>query len=273
MNKKWKQTLALCLALILLLGAAPLTAAAKTSIPADALEYNGHSYKVYKESMTWDKAKVYCESVGGHLVSITTREENTVVMMLIDTLPRDYDVFIGLSGDDWNKWVTGEPVSYSNWGKNEPDNLGASGQSKGAICNGTRGGTGDFYHCERGQWDDIENWVKRYFICEWETTNKNVKSVSVDDMTINYKQNATLRPVIEADNGSTVVVAYESMNPAAVTVDEYGNIYGAKPGIADIKVTVEDDTGKAVSDTCTVTVKYSPIQWIIVIVLFGWIWY
>ena len=272
MKKYWKRTLAFCMAIILLLGAAPLTASAKTSIPTNAVKYNGHSYKLYEKSMTWTEAKAYCENIGGHLVTITSREENALVAALLDVLPSTYDVFIGICADNWNMWVTGEKVSYSNWGVNEPDNMEGH-QFYGAIVNGTRGGERQSYHCEKGQWDDVDNWVCLYFICEWETTNKNVNTVSVDDMTINYKQSATLRPEINADEGASYTVKYESLNPVAVTVDDYGNIYGAKTGIADIRVTVTDSNGKTVSDICTVTVKYTAIQWVIVIIFFGWIWY
>ena len=44
-------------------------------------------------------------------------------------------------------------------------------------------------------------------------------------------------------------------------------------GTADITVTVTDEDGNAVSDTGTVTVHYMLVQWLIVILLFGWIWY
>ena len=42
---------------------------------------------------------------------------------------------------------------------------------------------------------------------------------------------------------------------------------------AEIKVTVTDEYGNTVTDTCTVTVKHTFIQIIIIVVLFGWIWY
>ena len=43
-----------------------------SSVPADAFKYNGHSYKLFNDGMTWEDAKTYCESLGGHLAVITT---------------------------------------------------------------------------------------------------------------------------------------------------------------------------------------------------------
>ena len=100
-----------------------------------------------------------------------------------------------------------------------------------------------------------------------------VRSVSIPDKTINYKKSATLNPTITADDGVKYTVKYESSNPKVATVDQNGNVYGAKKGSADIKVTVTDSAGNTVTDTCNVKVKYSFGQWLIVILLFGWIWY
>ncbi|MBQ7580682.1 MAG: leucine-rich repeat protein, partial [Clostridia bacterium] len=105
-----------------------------------------------------------------------------------------------------------------------------------------------------------------------------VKSVSIGDMTVGYKSSATLTPQIKADEGAKYDVTYSSSNPSAVSVDNSGRVtsnktFGFTPGSAVITVTVTDSNGNTVSDTCTVTVQFSAIQWIIKIVLFGWIWY
>ncbi|MGN1168480.1 MAG: InlB B-repeat-containing protein [Acutalibacteraceae bacterium] len=97
--------------------------------------------------------------------------------------------------------------------------------------------------------------------------------VSVDDIEMNYKKTATLNPVIDVDEGVNYTVEYSSSNPSVAKVDENGNIYGAKKGSADITVTVTDEYGNTATDTCNVKVKYSFGQWLIVILLFGWIWY
>lgn len=88
-----------------------------------------------------------------------------------------------------------------------------------------------------------------------------------------YKDSTAINPVISVDEGVNYTVTYTSSNPSVATVDENGNVYGAKKGSADITVTVTDEYGNSASDTCTVQVKYSFWQWIIKILLFGWIWY
>ena len=100
-----------------------------------------------------------------------------------------------------------------------------------------------------------------------------LKSVSVDDITVNYKSSAALKPKVDATSGLKYTIKYESLNQKIATVDSSGNVYGAKKGSADIKVTVTASDGSYVTDTCKVTVKYTAVQWIIMTVLFGWIWY
>ena len=101
----------------------------------------------------------------------------------------------------------------------------------------------------------------------------NVKSVSIGDITMNYKKSAKINPSITADDGAEYTVKYSSSNTSVARVDDNGNVYGAKRGSATITCTVTDSNGNTVSDSCNVTVKYSFGQWLIIILLFGWIWY
>ena len=102
---------------------------------------------------------------------------------------------------------------------------------------------------------------------------KNVKSVSIDDISLNYKKSTTLKPTIKADDGAKYTVKYESSNPKVASVDKNGKVTALKKGSAKITCTVTDELGGTVTDTCKVTVKYSFGQWLIKILLFGWIWY
>lgn len=100
-----------------------------------------------------------------------------------------------------------------------------------------------------------------------------VTDVSVSDVTLNYKKSTTIKPTIKADDGAKYTVEYSSSNTKVATVDDNGKVYGAKKGSATITCTVTDSNGNVATDTCKVTVGYSFGQWLIVIVLFGWIWY
>lgn len=95
-----------------------------TNIPSTAVEFNGHYYQVYDESMTWTEAKKYCESLGGHLATITSQEEQQFIeSQLVNGQKSCY----WLGGTDsavegkWN-WITGEEFSYTKWGADMPDN-------------------------------------------------------------------------------------------------------------------------------------------------------
>lgn len=100
-----------------------------------------------------------------------------------------------------------------------------------------------------------------------------IYSVDVSDITMNYKKSTTITPSITADDGAKYTVTYSSSNAKVATVDQNGKVYAAKKGSATITCTVTDSNGNTVQDTCKVTVKYSFGQWLIKILLFGWIWY
>lgn len=104
---------------------------------------------------------------------------------------------------------------------------------------------------------------------------KNVKSVSIDDISLNYKKSTTLKPTIKADDGAKYKVEYSTSNAKIATVDKNGKVTATKrgSGTATITCTVTDSNGNVVKDTCKVSVSLTWWQWIIIIVLFGWIWY
>lgn len=100
-----------------------------------------------------------------------------------------------------------------------------------------------------------------------------VNSVSIDNLSMNYKSSATIAPTIKADAGVDYTVSYRSSDNSVVQVDATGKVTATGKGNTTITVTVTDENGNVVTDTCDVSVKYTWWQWIIVIVLFGWIWY
>ena len=116
--------------------------------------------------------------------------------------------------------------------------------------------------------------VKTETIPKLEQPQGTVQNVVLNDLELNYKQTSSLNPEITADSSVSYKVSYESSNPNIIRVDENGSVYAAKTGSAKITVTVTDtSTGRTVSDDCIVNVSYSALQWFIMIVLFGWLWY
>jgi len=85
---------------------------------------NGHWYIGIYSYLHWADAKVYAESLGGHLATTTSQSELDVIRPLINnTLGADY--WLGASRASnttgWN-WVTSEPFSFTPWEPGEPDN-------------------------------------------------------------------------------------------------------------------------------------------------------
>ena len=117
---------------------------------------NAPRYKLIETPLTWQKAKAYCESVGGHLVTITSASEQaTVQSLLSNDIP---DCWIGGSrnADNAFAWVTDEPMTYTNWKSGEPSNTG-EGEDCIKICN-------------KSNWYSGSDDEQLPFVCEWEDT-------------------------------------------------------------------------------------------------------
>ena len=111
------------------------------------------------ERFDFTEAKTYCESVGGHLVTITSAEEQAAVDNMISA--SDSISWIGATDEcsegSW-KWVTGEEFNYSNWLDGQPDNY-QDGQDYALMFSDGKCG-----------WDDVgkDNGSVEYFVCEFE---------------------------------------------------------------------------------------------------------
>ena len=213
-----KRVLSMVLALVMLVGMMPYVALATeetTDLPDDAVEFNGHYYKVYDESMTWGEAKVYCENFGGHLVTITTQEEQSFITSIINVSTKFY-LWIGAYKSNNNQyvWITGEELVYSNWAKGEPNNSDRVEDSLMIYA--------DDSVVDAGLWNDASgNGNKRYegfiddfgFICEWDY---NVKIEDGFNFYMNYSSNYI-------NVGSTVDlhIGYYLNNTLDTTVDDY----------------------------------------------------
>jgi hypothetical protein len=124
--------------------------------------FQEHLYEVfYNSENTWHNARDNCESLGGHLATISTKEEDDFLTdLLLGIIPEtSFGAFIGLSDEAdegvW-EWVTGEPLNYTNWDIQEPY------------------GNGDYVHKWmylgpvdiQGAWNDVPADYVDYYICE-----------------------------------------------------------------------------------------------------------
>jgi len=129
-------------------------------------------------SETWDTAKQRSEEAGGHLVTITSKEESDFVFNLFSKDERFVSVdssgslngpWIGLFQADgarepsggW-QWVTGEPFTFKNWSPWAPDNHSA-GENYGRYWGRP---TGSAMLKRAGVWDDGQRQADFRFIVE-----------------------------------------------------------------------------------------------------------
>lgn len=61
----------------------------------------------------WTSAQDFCVEEGGTLVTIENEVEQAFITM--NLYGQTTDVWIGLQNDDYEKWLSGKPVAYSNW--------------------------------------------------------------------------------------------------------------------------------------------------------------
>ena len=92
----------------------------------ESISWNGHNYLYYSTPVSWYFAKEFCETQGGHLVTITSEAENNFVRSIMNGAN---SIWTGGSDQDsegsWY-WVTGEPFAFFNWQDYQPDNYNNS---------------------------------------------------------------------------------------------------------------------------------------------------
>ncbi len=86
---------------------------------------------------------------------------------------------------------------------------------------------------------------------------------------VNYKTSFSLGLTWEKETGDETVT-WTSSDENVLKVDESGTVTAVGKGTATITATVD---GTDVNDFTTITVDYAWWQWILLIFLFGWIWY
>lgn len=94
--------------------------------------------------------------------------------------------------------------------------------------------------------------------------------LSQTELKLNYRDSGLLTARLLPETVTDPGVLFESEDPQVASVDGEGRVQGLKRGSTRILCRSADGFA---SQTCQVTVGYSPLQWVIEILLFGWIWY
>ena len=129
-------------------------------------------YMIFDEKLPWHVAKKYCETLGGHLVTIESAEENKIIYDLIQDGTSKYYWIGGTDAEEdenW-KWINGTQFwkgdvygysvndTYVNWGDGEPNGGKNDGESNYACI-----------YRSTGKWDDtFYKHTEIGFICEIE---------------------------------------------------------------------------------------------------------
>lgn len=94
-------------------------------VPADAVEFGGHHYRIYDADVAdYDEAVAFCRRLGGELAAVTSEEENRFLYEYLYQSGYDH-VFLGASDsqEDGNwRWSSGEAFGFYKWAPGEPNN-------------------------------------------------------------------------------------------------------------------------------------------------------
>ncbi|MDP2114658.1 MAG: HYR domain-containing protein, partial [Bacteroidota bacterium] len=241
-------------------------------------DYNGHTYFMSNSMATPETAHANAIALGGHLVTINSAAENAFVSAM-----SPYYMWIGYTDRDVEgtfRWITDEPVTYTNWAPGEPNN---AGNEDWAVINW--GGS--------AMWNDWYYTVSAYYVVEfsggsvpttllsglgsgatfpigistetWQATDPS-GNVSTCSFTVTVVDN--IAPTVVAQN---ITVQLNSSGTATITAAQVNNGSTDNCGIASIVVsktafncsnvgantvtlTVTDVNGNVSTGTAVVTV-------------------
>ena len=135
--------------------------------PSDIVRWHAHYYeRVDSVGLSWKEANRAARArsyrgMRGHLVTITSPEENDVVFALGDLIAYHFGGYQDRFASDYHepdggwRWVTDEPWSYSPWSPGEPNDGG----------NGTEGYLVGWFG---NGWNDGQGITERGYVVEYE---------------------------------------------------------------------------------------------------------
>ena len=125
--------------------------------------YGGNTYVLFDKSTTWQSAKAYCESLGGHLATVTSEDEWSAISALCKNNGIIKSYYIGATDEGTNgtwRWITDEAwnADLAKWSSGNPDNW--HGIQEHALI---------WHVDDTPDWDDVqEAYIYSGFVCEFE---------------------------------------------------------------------------------------------------------
>ena len=129
-----------------------VAAASALTCPPEWVQSNSSCYYLSTYTSTWRNGQTTCETLGGHLMSVSGPAEQGVITDYL----RAADAWIGLNDlvDDGHfEWTDGTPVQYVNWADGQPNDL-LDQDCVSVLEDGS------------GKWDDNHCKYTKLFICE-----------------------------------------------------------------------------------------------------------
>ena len=188
-------------------------------LPASTYESDRKKYEYYNVSLPYTIAKEFCEAKGGHLATITSKEENNIIY---NNFPaKGWQYYIGATDvekENTFKWITGENFSYTNWNTGEPNNCYTDTAENYVIMD------------LEGKWNDYIG-QKSYvgFIAEYDMQSEKPTTTPVPTKT----PSVTVSPVI-----STPPISKPTQTPYAGYV--MGDLDGdSKVSLSDVQIALK----------------------------------
>lgn len=128
----------------------------EASVLDGAIEFNGHYYKSFEMKIEWKNAQAFCESMGGHLVTIESKEEQQIAVKTIVNGHQD-KYWIGAYKDknQMYRWYSGKMITEFYWEPGEPRGTDDN------IC----------IKKESGLWAVYPTYYNHSIICEWDSAS------------------------------------------------------------------------------------------------------
>jgi|GEM_PF-2237761 len=172
---------------------------------AYAGQLNNHLYYRSKTATNWQNAKASCEANGGHLVTINSLEENNFVFSHNASNINWIGLTDATAEGVW-RWITAEPICYSNWMNGEPNNNGNE----------------DFGHMygTLSKWNDLNGNGPWYYFMEIEKQNHYLWSTGDTTQSISVSPAQTTTYYISAGFMNTTC-----MDSIVITIEDPAPVF------------------------------------------------